>query len=155
MQAAELPERDPESHLPGQLEAALSRAEEAEALYRTLVGRLPAITYTETIDEGNTLSISPQVEEVLGYTPEEWMGNDIWIRILHPEDRSRVVATCHAANRERKPYHDEYRMITKDGRTVRIHDEATIVWSSDGKPLCWQGVMTDVTSQREKPDGPV
>src|SRR4051812_17776751 len=92
MHAAELPERDRGSHPPGQLEAALSRAEEAEAPSRTLAERLPAITYTETIDEGNTVSISPEVENVLGYTPEEWMGNDIWIRILHPEDRQRVVA---------------------------------------------------------------
>ena len=148
MHPAELPERDQESRRPGQLEAALSRAEEAEALYRTLVERLPAITYTETIDEGNTLSISPQVEDVLGYTPEEWMGNDIWVRILHPDDRKRVVEACHAANAERRPYHDEYRMNTKDGRTVWIRDEAEIVWGSDGRPLCWQGVMTDVTSQR-------
>ncbi len=148
MQAADLPERDQESRLPGQLQAALSRAEEAEALYRTLVERLPAITYTETIDEGNTLSISPQVEEVLGYTQEEWMGNDIWVRILHREDRKRVVEACHEANRERRPFHDEYRMIAKDGRTVWIRDEADIVWSSDGQPLCWQGVMTDVTSER-------
>jgi PAS domain S-box-containing protein len=148
MQAADLPDRDQDSRLPGQLEAALSRAEEAEALYRTLVERSPAITYTETIDQGTTLSISPQVETVLGYTPEEWMGNDIWIQILHPEDRRRVVASCHAANRERRPFNDEYRMITKDGRTVWIRDEATIVWGSDRQPLCWQGVMIDVTSQR-------
>ena len=148
MQAADLPERDQESRHPGQLQAALSRAEEAEALYRTLVERLPAITYTETIDEGNTLSISPQVEDVLGYTQEEWMGNDVWVRILHPEDRKRVVEACHAANRERRAFHDEYRMIAKDGHTVWIRDAADIVWSSDGQPLCWQGVMTDVTSER-------
>jgi PAS domain S-box-containing protein len=151
MQRADIPARDPEEHHPGRLEAALSRAEQAEALYRTLVERLPAVTYTETIDEGNVLSISPQVEEVLGYTQEEWMGNDIWTRILHPEDRKRVIDTCHDANRARKPYNDEYRMITKDGRTVWIRDEATIVWSSDGQPLCWQGVMTDVSSEREAP----
>ena len=150
MQAAEHPERDRESRHPGQLQAALSRAEEAEALYRTLVERSPAITYTETIDEGNTLSISPQVEAVLGYTQEEWTGNDIWVRILHPEDRRRVVEACHTANRERRPYSDEYRMITKEGRTVWIRDEAEIVWSSDGQPLCWQGVMTDVTAERER-----
>jgi len=148
MHPADLPERGQETHHPGQLQAALSRAEEAEALYRTLVERLPAITYTETIDEGNTLSISPQVEVVLGYTQEEWMGNDVWVRTLHPDDRRRVVEACHAANRERRPYRDEYRMIAKDGHTVWIRDEAEIVWSSDGQPLCWQGVMTDVTSER-------
>ena len=133
---------------PGKLEAALSRAEHAEALYQTLIERLPAITYTETIDEGNVLSISPQVEEILGYTQEEWMGNDIWIQILHPEDRKRVVEKCHAANAARERYEDEYRMIAKDGHVVWMRDDATIVWSSEGTPLCWQGVMLDVTSQQ-------
>jgi len=130
------------------LERALSRAEQAEAMYETLVRHLPAITYTETIDEGHSLSVSPQVESVLGYTQEEWMGSDLWVEVLHPDDRHRVVETCHAANRAREAYHDEYRMIAKDGRTVWISDQATIVWGSDGQPLCWQGVMFDITAQR-------
>ncbi|MFL5767873.1 MAG: PAS domain-containing protein [Actinomycetota bacterium] len=149
MKAAELPERDQDPHHPGKLQAALSRAEHAEALYKTLVERLPTITYTETIDEGNVLSISPQVQEVLGYSQEEWMGSDVWTQILHPDDRKRVVTTCHDANRARRPYRDEYRMLAKDGHVVWIRDEAEIVWSSDGQPLCWQGVMTDVTSQKQ------
>jgi PAS domain S-box-containing protein len=144
MQSVERPPRDPQSHQAGQLEAALSRSVESEG---TLRG--PAITYTETIDEGNTVSISPEVEDILGFTPEEWMGNDIWTRILHPEDRQRVVTACHAANRARKPYRDEYRMISKDGRIVWIRDEAAIVWSSNGEPMCWQGMMLDITSQKD------
>jgi PAS domain S-box-containing protein len=132
---------------PSRLDLALARAEQAEAMYRNLVQYLPAITYTETIDEGRSLSVSPQVETVLGYTQEEWMGSDIWKEVLHPEDRARVVERCHAANRARETYRDEYRMIAKDGRLVWIRDEASIVWSSDGQPLCWQGVMFDVTAE--------
>jgi PAS domain-containing protein len=39
-------------------------------------------------------------------------------------------------------------VIAKDGRVIWIHDEAVLVRGSNGQPLCWQGVMVDVTAQR-------
>jgi hypothetical protein len=50
----------------GYLEAALARAEQAEAKYRSLVGLVPAITYIEDLDSGRTFAISPQIEAILG-----------------------------------------------------------------------------------------
>ncbi len=46
----------------------------AEAQYRTLVEQLPAIIYTAAIDEhSSTTYVSPQIETILGFTPEEWI----------------------------------------------------------------------------------
>jgi PAS domain S-box-containing protein len=130
----------------GFLQAALGRADAAEAKYRSLVELVPAITYAEEVDTLRTFALSPQIEAILGYTPEEWMGDaDLWIDRIHPEDRDRVVAACELANRERKPYQEEYRIVSRDGRTVWIHDEAVLVRDSNGQPLCWQGVMTVIT----------
>ncbi len=43
--------------------------------YRRLVERLPAIIYTAEMGEhGRWRYVSPQVEEILGYSPEEWIG---------------------------------------------------------------------------------
>ncbi|MBI3648914.1 MAG: PAS domain-containing protein [Actinobacteria bacterium] len=132
----------------GYLEAALGRAEEAEAKYRSLVELVPAVTYIEDLDSGRTFAVSPQVEAILGYTQEEWTGEAIlWIDRIHPDDRDRVVATCELANRAREPYLAEYRMIARDGHIVWIRDEAVLVWGSNGQPLCWQGVMRDITPQ--------
>ena len=130
----------------GYLEAVLGRAERAEAKYRSLVELVPAITYTEDLDSGRLFAISPQVETILGYTQEEWTGDaNLWIDRIHPDDRNRVVAACELANRAREPYGQEYRMIARDGRIVWIHDEAALVRGSNGQPLCWQGVMRDIT----------
>src|SRR5205823_14318910 len=83
----------------GTLGAAIGREEserirtQAERRYRTLVEQIPAIAYADVVtDPENTLYptvyISPQVETILGYTPEEWMNDDgLWDRILHPDDR--------------------------------------------------------------------
>ena len=47
----------------------------------------------------------------------------------------------------------EYRTITRDGRVVWIRDEATLVRGSQGQPLCWQGVMWDITAQKTAAEG--
>ena len=40
-------------------------------------------------------------------------------------------------------------MIARDGHVVWIREEATLVWGSEGQPLCWQGVMHDITKEKE------
>ena len=135
--------------VPDRLEAAMARADEAEAMYRALVERLPAITYTESLDDGRTISISPQVESLLGYTQDQWMEDSLlWVGLMHPEDRDRVIESCDRANRSKEPFTAEYRMIARDGRVVRVRDEAVLVLGSHGQPLCWQGVMMDITLQK-------
>jgi PAS domain S-box-containing protein len=135
------------------VENVLSRADEAEAMYRSLVELVPAITYAEAIDTRRTFSISPQVETILGFTPEEWLGDaSRWEGALHPDDKDRVVASCARANETLESWREEYRVIAKDGRVVWIHDQAVLVRGSDGKPLCWQGVMVDITAQRQSTD---
>jgi PAS domain S-box-containing protein len=132
------------------VESALSRADEAEAKYRSLIELVPAITYAEALDTRRTCSVSPQVEAILGFTPEEWLGEAArWENCLHPDDRERVIASCARANEDRATWREDYRVIARDGRTVWIHDEAVLVRGSNGQPLCWQGVMVDVSAQRQ------
>jgi PAS domain S-box len=127
----------------GFLDTALDRVKRAEAKNRSLIELVPTITYTEEVDSGRTFAISPQVETILGYPQEEWMGDaNLWIDRIHPEDRDRVVDTCERANEARETYRAEYRIQARDGHVVWIHDEAVLVGGSDGQPLCWQGVMT-------------
>src|ERR687893_233432 len=71
-------------------EEALGRSEER---YRTLVEQIPAVTYIDPVDDpGTSLYTSPQIEGMLGYTPEEWIEGRLWYERLHPEDRERVLA---------------------------------------------------------------
>ncbi len=131
-----------EKHEQDLLETALGRAEH-EANHPSLFELVPTITYTEEVDSGRTFAISPQVETILGYSQEEWMGDaHLWIDRIHPEDRDRVVEACERANRARATFRAEYRIIARDGRIVWVHDEAVLVGGSEGQPLCWQGVLS-------------
>ena len=47
--------------------------------------------YTEALGDGRTISISPDVETVLGCSQEEWMADGhLWVKLLHPEDLERA-----------------------------------------------------------------
>src|SRR3954462_2388527 len=76
------------------LEAALVSARAAEERFRSLVESIEAIPYISDWDALGTIRyISPQVERMLGYPPEEWYANpELWDSNLHADDRDRVLA---------------------------------------------------------------
>ena len=54
--------------------AAGAALREAEARYRTLVEQIPAAVYVDPADAlGSPLYVSPRVETLLGYAPDEWL----------------------------------------------------------------------------------
>ena len=118
--------------------------------YRRLVERLPAIVYTSEIGErGRWRYVSPQVEEILGYGPEDWLADpSLWLKLLHPDDRSRVlVGENEKSLGGRAPAPVDYRMIARDGRTVWILDEAVLEPDEEGIPV-WHGVLYDITERK-------
>ena len=63
------------------------------ANYPHLLERVPAIIYIADAGEiGRWHYVSPQIETILGYTPEEWCADPkLWAKRLHPDDRPRVL----------------------------------------------------------------
>ncbi len=129
------------------VEAALK---ESEAKFRTLVENIPAVVYLDNPDEFSTnIYTSPQIENLLGYTVEEWRNiPDLWIQLLHPDDRARVLAENQRAHAEGR-FHSEYRLQTRDGRTIWLQDDALLIRDPGGKPLYWQGVLLDITGHKQ------
>ena len=115
--------------------------------YRSIVQHIPAVTYIDALDDAaSTLFVSPQVEEMLGYTPHEWMTDaDLWLRIVHPDDRARAAAENQRHNETGEMFSLDYRVYRKDGRIVWVHDEATIFRDERGVPAFSLGVMIDIT----------
>ena len=82
-------------------EAMLHRSERR---YRALVEQVPAAVYEMgPDDERRTLFVSPHVEEILGYTRQEWLDQpDIWVELLHPDDREQELDAHDRHNRDRR-----------------------------------------------------
>ncbi len=126
------------------------RLREAEERYRTLVEQIPAVTYIDPVDAPDTsLYTSPQIERMLGYTPEEWQTKKLWPECLHPDDRERILAAdkrFEAGGEE--TFSEEYRLLARDGSVVWVREEAVLVKDEAGEPLYWQGVFYDLTERK-------
>jgi len=131
-------------------EKELRRLQATESRYRLLVEQTPVITYMDAVDESSSaIYISPQVRDVLGYSPQEWVADrELWVRMLHPEDKERVLAEHRRTNETREPFRAEYRLIARNGRLVWVRDEAALVLDEDEQPQFWQGVMVDITERK-------
>ncbi len=123
-------------------------------LYRTIVEEGPVITYIDAPDEvASSVYVSPQIEELIGYTVEEWLADpELWPRVLHPDDRARALAENVRHNETGEPYRLEYRMIHRDGHVVWVYDEARVVRDDRGKIRYSHGVMLDVTNRKGSDD---
>lgn len=122
-----------------------------EERYRTLVERIPAVTYLRSGTTGRELTyVSPQAEDLLGYASPAMLETPaLWQERIHPEDRARAMEADRQAADAGGPFACEYRWVRPDGRIVWLHDEAVPVPGEDGAPGSRQGFVYDVSQRRE------
>jgi PAS domain S-box-containing protein len=123
---------------------------DVEAMYGGLIETLPAIVYVaEPFPPYKTIYVSRWIES-LGYTLAEWLSRpDIWVSIIHKEDREWVLRQTEEAMSQRRENDYEYRVIAKDGSTHWLHDRGRFVMDEMNEPICWQGVLLDVTKRKQ------
>ena len=124
---------------------------EAETKYRTLVEGLPAVVYiAEFGEEGAWRYVSPQIESILGFTQEQFMSAaKFWREQILTEDREQALAAeLQILNGEGR-MQCEYRIRSPKGRVIWIREEAEALTDENGRPVYLQGVMYDVTNQKE------
>ena len=119
--------------------------------YRTLVEQLPLVVYVDALDASSSnIFTSEQIEPLLGYSVDEWQTDGgLFVRVLHPDDRDRVIAAHARTHRTHEPLSVEYRLLSRGGHVVWIRDEGVIVYGDDNEPLYLQGYLLDITSERE------
>lgn len=134
-----------------EVKEAEARVLEAEERFRVLVEGGTSIIYMDDPGEnGDTIYISPQIEDLLGCTQEEFLvAQDLWVNALHPDDRERIMALEDSSHSAGTPYEAEYRIFNSRGETSWLHEQARLVVDEDGLPLYWLGVMLDITEQKQ------
>ena len=123
---------------------------ESEQRFRAIVETVPVVTYTAALDEtSTTLYVSPQIEKRLGYSQQEYTSDpDLWYKLLHPEDRDRVIEEVTRARSWEEPFDIEYRMIRKDGDIIWFRDAGSLIRDEKGNPIVLQGAMFDITERK-------
>src|SRR5579864_6140517 len=120
--------------------------------YRTLIQHLPLVVYVDALYAmSSNIFTSAQVEALLGYTTSEWSDDaNLFVRILHPDDRDRVLAAHAHTHSTNDPLSIEYRLIARDGRIVWVRDEGVVVFDDVNCPLYLQGYLLDITAERSE-----
>ena len=145
------------THLAGialERERAEAELHAVEARYRALVERLPAITYIAEVGVlGSWHFVSPQIQSILGFSPEEWIADSSnWVNHLHPEDREQVFAEEARFAEAGGTFQAEYRMLARDGEVIWLRDDANYLETGDRHKPLMQGVMHDITERKHLED---
>jgi diguanylate cyclase (GGDEF)-like protein/PAS domain S-box-containing protein len=131
------------------LRAAQERSRETETRYQALVEQIPA--YVAATDSySSVLYMSPKCAEIFGLDAVETTIPDIWYRMVHPDDRDRVLAEIARATRDKGRFLSQYRIVRKDGTQLWIQDQAVTVRDDLDRPVFMQGVMFDITEQKRQ-----
>jgi diguanylate cyclase (GGDEF)-like protein/PAS domain S-box-containing protein len=132
-------------------EAAAGERRELDRRYRTLVEQLPLVIYVDALDSiSSNIFTSRQIEGLLGYSTEEWRDDrDLFVKLLHPEDKARVLEAHELTHATHVPLNLEYRLMARDGHYVWIRDAGVVVTDDDGTPLYMQGYLLDISPERE------
>jgi PAS domain S-box-containing protein len=126
----------------------------ADAKYRTLIEQLPAVVFMVSLDRGSGEAyVSPHIEELLGFSQEEWLEDPIrWYERIHPDDKLRWNTEAAEMFLTAKPLRSVYRVIARSGRVIWFQCEAKMVGGHGGQPSFIHGVAFDVTDLKQAED---
>ncbi|MBY4599351.1 sensor domain-containing diguanylate cyclase [bacterium BD-1] len=119
------------------------------AVYRTLLESTKAIPWKIDWATMKFAYIGPQIEALLGWSPESWVSVEDWAMRIHHEDRENVVNYCVAQSQSGIDHEADYRARTKDNGYVWIRDVVHVVRNEKGEVEALVGFMFDI-SERKK-----
>ena len=123
--------------------------ESDSAVYRTLLESTRAIPWKIDWATKQFAYIGPQIETLLGWTPDSWATVGDWASRMHPEDREWVLNYCVAQSLAGVDHEADYRALTQDGRYVWIRDVVHVVRNDDGTVASLIGFMFDISERKQ------
>lgn len=96
---------------------------------------------------------SQPFRQMLGYFSEEEFPNnlDAWARLLHPDDKARVLKAFWDAVNDytgNTIYDVEYRLLTKNDGWRWYHAAGNLIRNPDGSPLTYVGLFIDIDEKK-------
>ena len=118
-----------------------------------VVSNMPGVVWEVRINpithERKTTFVSAYVEEMLGYTVEEWLASPgMGTRIAHDDDRDMVVRKTDEILASKKKGELEFRWIAKDGSVVWVVAHVTPILDESDTVVGMRGSTLDITAQK-------
>ncbi len=131
------------------LRVAEQHARESEAIYRHLLLTAPEMITLVPFDQSSGY-VSPGVEKVTGFTPEEYLRLG-WLDLIHLEDRRIAEKVVAELKRDNLSHIMRYRVLQKTGGHRWV--EATVTGylnSEDNEVTGFVATVRDISSQKIK-----
>jgi PAS domain S-box-containing protein len=118
-----------------------------------IIGSVPGVVWEawgEPDAESQRIDfVSSHVEQMLGYTVEDWVGTpNFWATIVHPDDREQAVRVASEAWANGSQHINTFRWITRDGRALWCESHSVIVKDADGNAIGMRGVTIDISERK-------
>lgn len=137
----------------GVLDAALARTH-VEAEYHDLVARVDNAQHLANMGDydwhiaSDTNRWSDQLYRIYGHEPQSFNASyDRFLKMVHPDDRERIVGVHQEAYRTGEPYHMIERIVRPDGEVRHIASNGQVLMGPDGAPLRFRGTCIDITER--------
>ncbi|MFY1110200.1 MAG: PAS domain S-box protein [Methanosarcinaceae archaeon] len=126
------------------------KIQESERKYRSFIQNFHGIAF-QADEHFIPIFLHGAVEEITGYSEEEFMSRVRWKDIIHPEDLPLIYAEEEKIQDSPKPGYGEidFRIIRKDGKIGWVHEVYQKIQREEGVPELYQGTIYDVTERKE------
>jgi diguanylate cyclase (GGDEF)-like protein/PAS domain S-box-containing protein len=118
-------------------------------VYKTLLESTRAIPWKIDWKTLEFSYIGPQIEALLGWSPESWQTVNDWAERMHPDDQEWVVDFCVSQSKAGSDHEADYRALTRDGNYVWIRDVVHVVRDDNGEVEALIGFMFDISERKE------
>lgn len=117
-------------------------------VYKTLLESTKAIPWKINWQTKQFDYIGPQIESLLGWPRDSWLGAMDWIERIHPEDRERTASFCISQSEEGVDHEADYRALKADGSYVWIRDVVHVIRDENGVTQDLVGFMFDISARK-------
>ncbi len=114
----------------------------------TILATIDNIVWSIAADTYETLYLNPAAERIYGRTASAFYADPkLFMSIVHPEDRLRVAQMLPELI-EKGTMTIQYRVVRPDGEVRWLEDNAVIARATDGRPVRFDGVASDITERK-------
>lgn len=129
-----------------QMEEALKASEEK---FRRVIETSPVAIWSQSADQTETYVMSPAMEKITGYTPDEFIKNPkMWHSILHQDDKEKYFQHLTKLLDDKESQAFELQVTHKDGLVRIVSIFISPGFDDHGNIVRMDGVVMDITEKK-------
>jgi two-component system, cell cycle sensor histidine kinase and response regulator CckA len=117
-----------------------------------IIANLPGVIWETHVDKSvNTQQVdfvSDYIEEMIGYSPEEWLSKpNFWLELIHPDDKERAFSEAQNFLQNGGKGVQQYRWIAKNGDIVWVETHMVATFNDQHELRNIQGITMDISER--------